>query len=106
MAHKDRLFLLLSVLLLCFLLWGGGGSSALLETPIETPAPHVCFGSVDVNTADAQTLCRLPGVGMELAERIITLREELGAFACPQELTLVSGIGEKKLEKIKEYTED
>lgn len=49
---------------------------------------------VDINTADAETLDTLPGIGPALAERIITYREEHGPFDSGEELMEVKGIGE------------
>ena len=57
-------------------------------------------GGVNVNTADRQTLCTLPGVGEVIAQRIIEEREENGPFYYPEDLMNVKGIGEKTLEKL------
>lgn len=58
---------------------------------------------VNINTADAETLMTIPGVGQTLAERIISYREEWGDFIAPEELMEVDGIGEKKFEQIRAY---
>ncbi len=59
--------------------------------------------AVDVNTADAAELERLPGVGPALAARIVAYRNAHGPFASPEELTRVAGIGEKLYEGIKDH---
>mgnify|MGYP004554308197 FL=1 len=59
------------------------------------------MGGVNVNTADMQTLCTLPGVGEVLAQRILDTRNECGGFAYPEDLLLVKGIGTKKLEALR-----
>ncbi|MCQ2008465.1 helix-hairpin-helix domain-containing protein [Sporolactobacillus sp. STSJ-5] len=56
---------------------------------------------VHVNTADEQTMQNLPGVGPAKAKAIIHYREEHGPFKSVDELTNVSGIGDKSLEKMK-----
>lgn len=56
---------------------------------------------VNINTATAEELDELPGVGPATAEAIITDREESGPFASIEDLMRVSGIGEKKFEKLK-----
>lgn len=61
---------------------------------------------VDINTATAEELCDLPGVGEVIAERIVTFRRENGPFSSLEELLLVEGIGEKTLEEIYEYMEE
>lgn len=56
---------------------------------------------VNINTADEQELQNLPGIGPAKAKTIIQYREEHGLFKSVEDLTNVSGIGEKSLEKIK-----
>ncbi|MEW5763126.1 MAG: ComEA family DNA-binding protein [Bacillota bacterium] len=58
---------------------------------------------ININTADAAELDRLPGIGPALAERIVRYREENGPFASVDDLLNVSGIGEKKLEGLRDY---
>ena len=69
------------------------------ETTSETKA--VTF-PIDINTADAEQLTALPGIGDVLAKRIIAYREENGSFASVQGLMNVEGIGEKRMEDILE----
>ena len=58
---------------------------------------------ISINTATAQELCTLPGIGAATAERIVKFREENGLFAQLTDLMLVSGIGEKKYEQLKDW---
>lgn len=60
---------------------------------------------VNVNTANADELKTLPGIGSKTAERIIEYRKENGNFKSKEELLNVKGIGKKKLEKIKSLIE-
>ena len=53
---------------------------------------------VNVNTADAAELETLTGIGPSLAQAIIDYRAEHGDFTAAEELLLVKGIGEAKLE--------
>lgn len=59
------------------------------------------FQLVNVNTASQKDLEFLPGIGEVIAQRIIEYREQNGAFSRPDDLLKVKGIGEKKLEAIK-----
>lgn len=57
-------------------------------------------GRINVNTADAELLDTLPGIGPVKAAAIIAYREEHGPFRYPEELIRVKGIGEGTLSKI------
>lgn len=59
---------------------GGGGGSPL-----------------DLNSASAEQLDALPGVGPVLAQRIVQWRVEHGHFGSPQQLGEVTGVGDKRL---------
>ena len=52
---------------------------------------------MNLNTADAEALTALPGIGEELAARIVEYREEHGPFKTVEDLTEVPGIGQGKL---------
>lgn len=58
---------------------------------------------ININTADAATLQRLPGIGPVYASRIVAYRETFGSFETVGELVNIRGIGEKRLEKIKPF---
>ena len=58
-------------------------------------------GLVDINTADATELQRLPGVGEATATAIVEDRTRNGPFASPEDIMRVSGIGEKKFERMR-----
>ena len=59
-------------------------------------------GLVDLNTADQLTLETLPGIGPELAARIIAYRQSIGAFVTKEQIMDVSGIGEKRYADIEQ----
>ena len=61
---------------------------------------------LDINRADAENLCALPGIGETVAQRIIAYREAHGPFASLEDLMLVEGIGEKTMENIYAYLEE
>ncbi|MFC4144874.1 ComEA family DNA-binding protein [Micromonospora mangrovi] len=59
-------------------------------------------GPVNLNTATLAQLDALPGVGPVLAQRILTHREQHGAFRSVADLRQVEGIGDARYEQLKE----
>ena len=59
-------------------------------------------GKININTADKDLLCSLPGIGDAKAEAIIAYREENGGFSDIGDIMNVSGIGESLYEKIRD----
>ncbi len=57
---------------------------------------------VNINTATAEQLQTLPGVGPALAKAIIDHRTKNGKFNKVEELLNVKGVGEKKFQKMKD----
>jgi competence protein ComEA len=60
-------------------------------------------GQININTAKAEQLALLPGVGKKTADAIIEYRSKNGNFKAVEDIAKVKGIGPKKLEKIKGY---
>lgn len=58
--------------------------------------------SVNINTADAQKIETLPGIGPKLAGDIIAYRTEHGPFLLREDLLKVKGIGRNKFDGIKD----
>ena len=82
----------------------GGANSAhtVSSGPVhdaETPAQ----ASINLNTASAEKLATLPGIGPSIARRIIEYRDAQGLFEAVEDLMNVKGIGPKKFERIKPY---
>lgn len=57
---------------------------------------------ININTATAEQLEKLPGIGPSLAKRIIEYRNLHGNFNSCNELMKVKGIGKKKLARIRQ----
>ena len=64
------------------------------EVPQEALLPDL--SPLDLNLASAEELQTLPGVGEELAARIVAYREEHGSFESVEQIMEVPGIGEGK----------
>ena len=67
---------------------GGGGGSGT--------------GLVNLNTATAEQLETLPGIGPVLAQNILDYRTEHGPFRTVEDLLNVSGIGDARLEQLRD----
>lgn len=72
-------------------------------TAAEEPGALKPGEKININTAGADELQRLPGIGEKRAADIVADRAENGPFRIPEDLTRVSGIGEGTLERILEY---
>jgi competence protein ComEA len=70
----------------------------LNQTP---PAEAPPVGLLNINTATADELDELPGIGDVIAERIVAYRESHGAFASIEELAEVSGISERMVDDLR-----
>ncbi len=57
---------------------------------------------ININAANNKLLTVLPGIGQKTAKRIITYRKENKGFYSKEELMMVTGIGIKKYEKLKD----
>ena len=72
--------------------------SSLSNAPVENPtAPRL-----NINTATAAEMEKLPGVGKVLAERIVLHREQYGPFRRAEHLLMVHGFSDHKFRALRE----
>lgn len=71
---------------------------SITETVIPSNA-----GLININTASAEALSSLPGIGPGTAEKIVAYRQEHGAFVIVEDLLKIEGIGKVKLDNIRDY---
>ena len=60
-------------------------------------------GKLNINTATADELKKLPGIGEKLSVRIVEYRQTNGDFEVPQDIMKVGGIGESLYSDISEF---
>jgi competence protein ComEA len=76
-----------------------GGAARTGGGKLKTPGQ----GTVNINTAGADELTKLDGVGPSTAARIIEYRQANGPFTSPEQLMEVKGIGEKKFARMQPF---
>jgi competence protein ComEA len=81
--------------------WQGGSASGEASPPPVARTERAPSPRLDLNAADAAALEGLPGLGPVLARRIVAYREAHGPFRSPEELAQVSGLGEKRLARLR-----
>ena len=92
-----------------FLRWNGDSLSITTNidhaTVSEIPAriAPFYFQKFDINQADVSLLQIIPGIGPQLARRIIAERQTIGGFTSPDQLISVAGIGQKRRELLMEW---
>ncbi|GEK58768.1 competence protein ComEA [Marinococcus halophilus] len=78
----------------------GEGEEPLNAPPEESSADTAM---VNVNEAEQTDLETIPGIGPAKAAAILSYREENGSFETIEDLSNVSGIGEKTVEQLQDY---
>lgn len=73
-----------------------------LPTSTEVPTPDPNVDLVNINTATAEELDTLPGIGPTTAQKIIDYRTTNGPFATIEDIMNVSGIGISTFEDMKD----
>ena len=91
---RGRLRALLSALALGF---------ALAAASAPALAAEKLSGVVNVNTASAEQLSLLPGIGEARAREIVSARQKQGGFKRVEDLLAVKGIGDAALAKLRPY---
>jgi len=58
---------------------------------------------IDINTADAENLSAVPGLGRSLARKVVRFRDSYGPFPRIEDLARVPGIGTEKIRRLEAY---
>jgi competence ComEA-like helix-hairpin-helix protein len=82
----------LSILLICF-----------APLAIRANAKHPPAHAIDLNTATAEQLQQVPGIGPSTAKSIVNFRQKSGPFQRIEDLLAIKGISKARLEKMRPY---
>jgi len=74
-------------------------SMASVQTTAAANQP--ASAPTNINTASLKELEKLPGIGKELAGRIVEHREKYGPFRRPEHLIMVRGISDKRFRALR-----
>lgn len=101
----EAVMLALTAVLICalFLLPGPGAGVHTESGSAQKPFSFLSGGRVNINTATAEELQVLPGIGAVKAQAIVDYREKYGGFGGEYELLAVSGIGLDTMEGLIDY---
>ena len=104
---------ILFIIFLCLAVYGVTYFYGLKTTDDGTPyekqlvdrIKEIDFGAeagIDINKATKWDFMKVFGIGESIAEQIIEYREEIGGFKGIEDLLGADGIGEKRLDKLRE----
>src|SRR5262245_58603163 len=79
------------------------GDAAEDDAPAPRAGKKTVTGKLNLNTATADQLQLLPGVGPAKAERVVAWRGKFGGFKRVADLRKVKGFGYKSLKKLELY---
>lgn len=80
----------------------GAGVAAAVASAETAGSEAAATGPVHLNSATAEQLDALPGVGPVTAQKIVAYRSEHGGFRSVDELDAISGIGPARLEQLRD----
>lgn len=75
------------------------------ENNQSTSASVAVTLKVNLNSATAEQLVTLPGIGKKKAQAILNYRESAGDFAAIEDIQNVKGIGKKAFNKLESFIE-
>ena len=70
--------------------------------PIEEQN-RISESAININTASATELEKLPNIGAQTAQKIVEHRAEFGNFSKPEHLMLVRGISDERFRALKNF---
>ena len=82
----------------------GHALKAALLLALVTVLPGTAIAEkVNLNTANAEAIQYIPGIGLNKANQIILEREKLGKFSSMEQVDAVPGIGERTMIDVRKH---
>jgi competence ComEA-like helix-hairpin-helix protein len=94
-SEKRVIFFIIVVLL-------GGSLAGFLRPSLEEKPEKITTFPININSASADELTLLPGIGEVTAKKVLEYRIKNNGFKTKNEIMEVNGIGIAKFEKIKD----
>ena len=73
------------------------------QTPPSINQIQISASAININTASAEELERLPHIGRQTAQGIIEHREKFGRFRRPEHLLFVDGISDADFRRLRNF---
>ena len=87
-------------LLICCFLFACSGQNVTKQGLSTENQSQTAVPVININTASAETLEKLPNIGAKTAREIVEYREKFGKFRKPEHLLLIRGVSDKKFREI------
>jgi competence ComEA-like helix-hairpin-helix protein len=68
----------------------------------QTTSKNPAAQRININTASAEELEKLPGIGKGFAMRVVEYREKYGPFRRPEHLIMVRGISDQRFRALRD----
>ncbi len=91
----------LLLLIICCLLHGCNKKKEVQQVLLTQNQVQTSANAVNINTASAEELEKLPNIGAKTAQDIIEYREKYGKFRKPEHLLLVRRISDKRFREMR-----
>ena len=100
---KHNKYAIPSLALLACVVFGSAGCGGKIEEPISysNVKNSPSSAAININTASAEELQKIPYIGEKLAGQIIEHRETYGPFRRAEDLILIPGISDSRFRKIR-----
>ncbi len=88
------------VLIIFICLIASCSSRVVYDPPVQNTTSA---NSININTASAAEIEKLPGIGRKTAEAIVAFREQNGPFRWPEGLMLIRGVSESRFAAFRQF---